>query len=728
MELKFWIGNTEIEEPIGFDKFKATIERTENHGVSAEVSVGSLEFYGIAYSIVKNAYNNDIDIELVFRVEMACDDKSFLEIYKGVIDLSTYEEQTGDYCLAKCKVGEIGRRTTFNNRSDTKVDLASETNLDNTELLPDYLGIDIPIVISSKAIRWTTKAELKKDSSLGGFYNSLAATSTGRYCAGFGDNYMDEIGNYYPIDGIIRQLSGDDMDIRPFMKISNRAGQKVNIKGEIKLRFTLSEEFADIAGNYDFSNGDYTIGFYILKKWDYLHDIPNGSIVHNGHKFMIKPTLNMPQDYNIPFELEYTLGGDDVFFLCLELKKPGYFKSGNLLLLSGSYIHITLDDVQPDTTVKVTLIHEAFSRISEIISGLKVKSNWYGRDDSLKQIGLIQNNSIYECGGGALKCITNGLKLRQATLTNGDEPKLFLSFKDLFLAMKAVDNVGWGFSEENGETCIRVEPWQWFYKNNIILDIKGVNKKSRKIMPSNIYSKIKIGYSKYYGLEEINAIDTFHTERVFSNTTTTVNNKMEQLCKFIADPYAIEFTRRKALDKNTKDWRFDNDVFLIELIGYMRPTMTGYSTTLEVATGMIDTDDSVISPDTMLNCSITPFRNALRWIGNLVCPNNRKSFSFTSGTGNFSAKGKPKPKPSDVRALEDSGDVVSEKGELSYIKPLLKAELVTFDYPITIEEYNHIKENPYGIIRVDDEEFYIKKIEYSYLESLAKFELIPKNK
>ena len=58
----------QIDEPIGFDGLKTTIKRNEYHGISAEVSVGTLSFYNTpsfkAADIIHAAYNNDIDTEI----------------------------------------------------------------------------------------------------------------------------------------------------------------------------------------------------------------------------------------------------------------------------------------------------------------------------------------------------------------------------------------------------------------------------------------------------------------------------------------------------------------------------------------------------------------------------------------------------------------------------------------------------------------------------------------
>jgi hypothetical protein len=66
----------------------------------------------------------------------------------------------------------------------------------------------------------------------------------------------------------------------------------------------------------------------------------------------------------------------------------------------------------------------------------------------------------------------NGYELRKATFPEQEEPKkIELSFKELYEAMNAIDNIGWGFSKEGNGLYLRVERWQWFYKNEVIMTI-----------------------------------------------------------------------------------------------------------------------------------------------------------------------------------------------------------------------------------------------------------------
>lgn len=713
MDLKFYINDTHIEEPVGFDTFKSVIERTENHGIGAEVSFGALEFYGVAYHIIKTAYNTDIDSELVFRVEMKCSDSdSFNEIYYGMIDLASYEENNSDYCSVKCKVGEIGVRTTFNNRADTQVYLNSIKSMDGVDL-PVYAGLDREIVIPGKVVMCTNRGETNGANSVIIGSNEINVAGITYLCAriGFDNQKLNEFGELASY-----HYAGNSYEImnNPSLFDIKYDSDQVQISYNLSVKLKFNKPSILWEGRIMLSRDD---GGGVNYPDTNLRASPKTT--YNGQEKVVSDT----------FTTQLTCTKNTKFYLFVEINcraSEGTTTADLILTLDDNNTNIfeikALTSLS-DSSAKISLVHESFSRISEIIAGLAVKSDWYGRIDSFHD-ELYHGSDEYSAGGGALKCITNGLRLRQATLTNGGEPYLFLSFKELFLAMKAVDNVGWGFSEEDGELYVRVEPWQWFYKSNVILDISNVAEITRKIVPNEIPSIFKIGYSKYSDIEELNANDTFHTERTFTNSLKAVSNTIEQLCKFVADPYVIEFTRRKALDKTTEDWKYDNDIFLLTLRAGKTYAAGRYWGTLGVDVGMAATENTVISPETMINARITPERNALRWADSLFGFSGAKNFKLTAGTGNMEAKGRPQT-TSGYYYLSDSGNgsVLSEREEIPVQFPKLKTEVLIFDYPLKINEYMQIKNNPYGIIKVNGEKCYLKKMEYSYMEGLANFEL-----
>ena len=116
-------------------------------------------------------------------------------------------------------------------------------------------------------------------------------------------------------------------------------------------------------------------------------------------------------------------------------------------------------------------------------------------------------------------------------------------------------------------------------------------------MRDNVFTRLKIGFNKYGGQDDINSIDTFHTNREYTSGIKAIDKVNNQISNFIADPYAIEFTRRKALDKTTKDWKYDEDIFVLCL-------KRDNSFDFTVEQGVDGSVDTIISPETMTNFRI----------------------------------------------------------------------------------------------------------------------------
>lgn len=154
MVIRHYINDTEINEPIGFDDFKMTMKRGDYHGMSVEVSEMTLEFYGTAADMIKAAYQTDLDTELTYKITMDND-----VMFTGVIDLTTYEEQYSEYYSVSCKVGEVGVKTTFNNRSETEIDLNGTKTVDGLALAHTYTWNKLSIPY--KTINYTDYAYQK---------------------------------------------------------------------------------------------------------------------------------------------------------------------------------------------------------------------------------------------------------------------------------------------------------------------------------------------------------------------------------------------------------------------------------------------------------------------------------------------------------------------------------------------------------------------------------------
>jgi len=751
MEFRFLLNGIEINEPIGFDGFKPVIERTDHHGMSVSVSLSKIGFYGKAFEIIEDAYNTDIDIELPFIVQINRDG-DWIPIYSGVVDLASYERVNDNgACRINCNVGEIGVKTTFNNRYDTKVELNRLMSLDDDDL-PEYGMLKRNISFPSKEIIFTSSAKIKEeitsnthddfatnwysmpDGLLGmrrWFFVPLGEIKTNEFEYFNSDTKISHIESIDNYDDTLLYKIPDGACSFVFLEENSKFDSPKMFNFDIQIKFDALISFSH-SRNEEFymliilchSDGTIKDVLYKLKL-----EMDNKQTISHDISYKESISMNYGEKVAVLFRFfNMAIRNDDEFYFNYSIDYTAKVGSG---------ISITALSQSEPSSHNVSLVHESLSRLSEIISGyngdekgLTVKSDWYGRHNS----NVNHYDILNYFGGGSLKAILNGYELRNQNLTSGERPPIKLSFKDLFESLSAIDNIGWGFWEEkeSGKLYLRVERWQWFYNEDVIMTINNPNNVKRTIQANKVYTRLKTGYEKYLDEQEINAIDTFHTNREYYTGLKAVDNKLEKICKFIADPYAIEVTRRQEFNIDTTNWKYDEDIFIVAL------HFEGWMNDFSIDIGITDTEDgnniaTIISPDTMYNARISPQRNAIRWAERFFeAASNRNSLDYTAGTGNITAKGKPAERNHPYFAdyyLEDSGvgAAISEKDNIAHKAPLLKPEILSFDYPITFEQYAAILDNPYGKIIVDGEECYIQKVTPNLIERKASFELIPKN-
>lgn len=757
------LNGIEIDEPVGFDNFKMTLKRTDHHGMSAEYSKDDLEFYGTASMMIRAAYNTDIDSLISYTIEQKCGNGDWVEIFSGIIDLTTYKELTGDYCSVSCNIGEIGAKTTFNNRIDTTIDISRATSLDGNSVPPiTKISVELP----SKGVKYTASTKLD-DSIDFSVYREDLSKANYYYSYPFGSIALNEFGilngaNYFSLIKDSSDMATDQDDAF----IYNNANC-IFVAPTTYVEQNSVYSINDLTTTYPAPDVNWIVmvqseGYYYSwdgTTWTYtgLQELTNEQTTkYQDYHFDILLHFNKhPEDTGVPYpnlrskikiyhlntdgsvkvklyDSGFTpfLGGDIYYRYNQDVAMTSGEKVAVVITLNnsgGSYIHYYWT-IYNDSYVKVTaigftesskhdliLVKDVFEGISKTIGNLEFKSDWFA-----------------PLGGGWLKSLVNGYELRKAELPDGTNRNIQLSFKDLIEAMSAIDNIGWGFSEESGVTYLRVEPWKWFYQDHDVLQIENPSKKVRETQSGKIFTRLNVGYSKYLDESEINAIDTFHTEMNYTNGIKAVDNEKQALCKFIADPYAIEVTRRKQFDKNTDSWKYDENVFVICLKKEKKGQVIdgiNYFPRYFVDSGMLNSDDTIINPDTMYNIRISPKRNALRWIDRLFeISTPAPTIEFTSGKINTSAKGSTKTEDS-YFYLSDSanGNVQTEGGQTARVDSILKAELLSFTFPLRASEYNAIKNDPYGVIQVDGEDYFLDEMNYTFSTGEAEFKLITRN-
>ena len=122
---------------------------------------------------------------------------------------------------------------------------------------------------------------------------------------------------------------------------------------------------------------------------------------------------------------------------------------------------------------------------------------------------------------------------------------------------------------------------------------------------------------------------------------------------------------------------------------------------------------------------------AENWKSRMSLFNMNKNIRFVSGKVNYKTVCMPTRFHGSYEYLysyyggEDK--TIAENADIEWTKPLFKAEIVKFKYPISRAQYQRIMDNPYGLIRVDGEDYWLKEMQYEVTSGETEFKLIPKN-
>lgn len=749
MELKHYINNREIDEPVGFDSLKMVMKRGEYHGMSAEVSEQTLEFYGRAADMIHDAYNTDIDTELRYIV-MADE----TELYNGVIDLSTYEEQRSQYYSVSCKVGEVGVKTTFNNRADTEVDLNTEKTIDGEKLV-GYSGIWRSLTIPQKHIGYVNTLSSKTDCIVIDSTNTDGKT---RLIGARFTNFIPlfpcllEANEYGTIGDITRVVSGtiennqnykdivytDNPDIAIWKKdedFSEKFGEVHN--QEIDINLSISLKFASHFFSYKNEQGEIVLIPLETNDWKMRCSIvivENNTIIESGNVVEFfdngEALTDVGVTKTITLQCKRAIYTDNLIFIGLRFE---HINAGSqpvigliypintnaqfeTIIKSGSYIKMKMyDNLQTLTPpVQMLMVGDALRKIALCCSenALVLRSDWY--NSTLLPVGSAPKEY-----GGAAKAITNGYKIRGLFADSEHERPMTTSFKEMIESLDAMDCIGWGIVEEDGNLYLRVERWDWFYKSNKILSASAPNEIKRIVDESRIVTELNIGYKKYATADAYNSIDSVHGERTFVSPIKAVQSSIKRLSAFIADNYAIEETRRAQFQVDaSEEFKYDENIFVFELAKTISGTPGAYS----IRSAAEDVS-GIDRPAEFINAKLSPRRCAARWEDYLFAANGAKAMKFSTGKLNTSAQYSTNNNTSLWSVTTDS---TAENAEIESTHCIFKAETLSFKYPLTIEQYKAIKANPYGLIEVDGIQGWIKEFTYTFNTGEAEFKLIPK--
>lgn len=746
------------KDPKGWQDLKLTHYRGQKfHGVHYN-ALSALGFFckGGGKEFIDTAYEaKGQEAHVTIKLEVKCNG-AFNVIYTGRLNYSTYRQEYKSKVLySYVETVNNDLRALINNREDLEVDLLSALSLREVPLNTyPFLGYDIGL--HSKTIRieseWTLEAhgacfrfitpslkevyltpsaplikgDFEKSISLepsAGFDNIFNGFNEGAQAAvNTSENVIFVQPNTVTVTwDISGQITFTSFDLSP--KPDNCADtcgtmtqtQKLydQVTGVLRLYYgTLSDQLSEAPQCADEPITNLENLYFID-----IATFPGFAATANP---MVRTLSNLGAG-----SAQITMHpGDKLWFGWVI--NMNWHEQGDLrvaLEYTTAKINIVSDTVAPANKCKSIAIHEAWSRLSEIITDQKLAfySEFFGRTDS--------NISYPADGCGSRVAITSGKNIRRLP----DSPPIKVSLSKMFAACDAIWGVGMGIESYKGLDVLRVEELEYFYQNTEILKLDFVPNIQMEHAGEMVYNEIKLGFEKWR-TSNVNGLDEPLTKINYVVPEITQNKvKFEKISPFVAGMYAIEVTRRTQ-DVKTKDTDYDEDIFILALSD-TDLTACERDEGMTAITGLI-------APETAYN---------LRFL--LSSTFDRLKNQFTAGLTKIGTLLNPILMPAEaegnesvVYAYKANGCAGDHKGtqqgngdagrypdaNARRDEPLFLPEIYTFDYPLPYSEYLDLISNPYGLIRFSysDSDYlagWLLELEYNLHRKSGAFKVIRGN-
>lgn len=642
--------------PVGWDETKFNIIRDLTYiGVFKSLSI-ELEFVSEGYSFLQSKrLLFGIDADVIIRIY---ERNKFR--FDGKINYENFKEDR-KFNRFKVDILESSFVQDFKNRDEVDLNILNDISLNQTAITP---ANPVTSLIRGKTIAYNS---VFYGSAIGDaqIYHHVLPfkvkfngnPQVKEVIASESDYDVDSL--KIPDDGFYVNTSGQSQNVHvefDFGYFGQRTVPIVGIGSYAQLKLVYRLDLIDGRDNSFVSNHFIKETTYTLNPSTYL-----GSLNNVDHTVL---DITVPDDHYLLFWCERRGGfGFPVIGL---IDMEGSFE------LSVSYptMNLTINEnsVIDDTNHQVILPHELFSNLIAQITGLENSfySDYFGRTD----LG-------YEVDGeGALIAIIKGYWLRLGETDQLNE--LATSFKDAFKSYNVIRNLGVLIEDKR----IRIEPKNDLFNGNISVDLGEVSDLSLSPAKDFIFNSVKAGYPKVE-YEQDNGRDEFNTEVQYTNSIRSIKKELDLVSKYRADGYGIEFARRLPISTSgDKDSRYDDIIFLIDLVRYEGGLQSRRLEGIDLATG-------ILSPETAFNLRISPGQNLLYWENYLNIPLWRKSTVYFFQT---------KDKNNSLRVITSVGESVDQQDLELGSSRLFLPEGKEFNSPITFDKLFAILANPLGII------------------------------
>jgi hypothetical protein len=200
-------------------------------------------------------------------------------------------------------------------------------------------------------------------------------------------------------------------------------------------------------------------------------------------------------------------------------------------------------------------------------------------------------SNFYDAGGcGDLYVVTSGEQLRGI-----DRPPQ-ISLKNLLESLQALHGVGWGMQRYYNEYQFRVELFDFFYEDVLLIDFGQVVDWEREVYEPLVFNTMEFGFQKFSDDEnDENSQEEYSTKIGYTLPLPKVEGAYNKRSTLVASKNLIDVTLSKT--DTTKRWKNDADVFIIKTLNN---TDVETDSVFQSLGGLTDTD-------TAINARIAPF-------------------------------------------------------------------------------------------------------------------------
>jgi len=670
-----------VKTPIGWKECKLVLERHKDYHSLIEFFEGEFIFFGDAMDLLTAIETAEgPDARPIVVIEVSNQINVWEQVYSGIIDLSMLEEFAYGTAEYKIKIPIIRNDfwTKFINRKSVPVDLAASVDIDGNARTP-IASTTIPM--PSQAINAYYKAEMESANTTGRVpveynFNGSSLDSAGQIDLPI--KKVQEVKNVSELPAMILNITGWG----PSGNNSFAPNLVAKFKGTYVFEINMVMSTSPYSSPYAGGNKVASLALRIYLN-GVLHDSASVSNLGvNGTDGRTIYNYSSTFDLNAGDSISYILALTGVITADYFIVFNDYFPGEN------SYITFEATTLFEDTECETFKIKDA---AESILSKITAKDN------------VVESSALDSCYGKY--SLQRGLQIRGYSLA--DKP-FTMSFDDWWMGCNPILNLGLKYTEDD---TIRIEKKSYFYNPSPSVSLSGVPNMVRTYDTDKFIKTVQIGYDKW-SAESASGIDDPQTKRTWRTIFSSIGKDEKLLSKFIAASLAIEETRRQRIEES-KDWRLDEEVFIIALNSDDEPEL---GTAFEAISNLLNAD-------TRYNVRLSCARNFQRWLDYLSASlrhNIALEFEYSAGEGNTTMISELK-----TDDCENNGTVMAtENGNEQQQTPLFLPKEFSFAYPLSWTNYKTIRDNAERAIGVNSKPHFIVRLEYPLTTGKASFKTL----